>query len=57
MVVALDGSDVEAGSVGWEDTMGCLKVVDYRYTRSSSKAQWRMVRYVLEALTSGRRSD
>jgi hypothetical protein len=43
--------------------MGFLKVVDYRYTRFvldervSSKAQWRMVRYVLEALTSGRRSD
>lgn len=53
MVVALNGhNDVEAGSVGWEDTMGFLKVVDYRYTRFvldervPGKAQWRMIRYV-----------
>lgn len=49
--------DVERGSVTWEDTMGFLKVVDYRYTRfalderQTGKEQWRMIRFVL-ALSS-----
>lgn len=62
MVVALDRTDVEAGSVGWEDTMGFLKVVDYRYTRFvldervPGKAQWRMVRCVRALTRIQRRS-
>ncbi|CED85070.1 ca-transporting atpase [Phaffia rhodozyma] len=43
--------DIEAGSMTWEETMGFLKVVEYRYTRyaldergGEGKGTWRMIR-------------
>jgi len=40
-------TDLERGRVGWEDALGFLKVVEYRYTRfalDERSGDWRMVR-------------
>jgi cation-transporting ATPase 13A2 len=40
-------SDLERGSMSWEDTMGFLKIIEYRYTKfalDERSGQWRMIR-------------
>lgn len=41
--------DVERGNTTWEETMGFLKVTDYRYTRFAldpATGKWAMIRFV-----------
>lgn len=41
--------DVERGNTTWEETMGFLKVTEYRYTRFAldpATGRWAMIRYV-----------
>ena len=39
--------DLERGRIGWDDAMGFLKIVEYRYTRfalDERSGRWKMVR-------------
>jgi cation-transporting ATPase 13A2 len=41
--------DVERGNTSWEETMGFLKITEYRYTRFAldpATGRWAMIRYV-----------
>ncbi|KAL7416022.1 hypothetical protein BDY24DRAFT_337463 [Mrakia frigida] len=43
----LVATDLERGRVGWEDALGFLKVVEYRYTRfalDERSGEWKMIR-------------
>lgn len=43
--------DLEPGKTTWEETMGFLKVMEYRYTRFAldpATGRWAMIRFVDE---------